>query len=195
MSLIESGLRGFYEETRRSGGGVGGFQLEFRRSVKGDRAQGLRTIPALLNGGRNRLVKGAKRSGRRNLRKKVRSFGGAGSELVQMNLRGVRKIAGGEAVDGFLEIGAGMRRVAAALGIATQPVEGIHSAARDGIFAEEDGHFVVGVRLTLKVSNPSDAPLGVIGVFAAGEILEHALVVVDRSGTVEQDPVIIPTGH
>ena len=59
----------------------------------------------------------------------------------------------------------------------------------------KNGHFVVGVRLTIEISDPGDAPFGVIGVFAAGKIFEDALVIVDGIGAVEQHPIVVAGGH
>ena len=169
MALIEGCLRGFHEETRRGGGGVGGFEFQFGGSIEGDGAKSLRTIPAIENVGGDRFVERTQRRSRRNLREEIRSFFCAGPEFVQMNLRRVGEIAGGETVDSFLEVGAGVSGLPLRSAVAAQPVESVHGAAGHGIFAKENADLVVGVRLAIEVSHPGDTPLGVVRVLVARE--------------------------
>src|SRR5580692_6388119 len=108
-----------------------------------------------------------------------------------MQFSSVGEVGGGKAVDGFFEVAAGVARVAAALGIAAEPVKSVHGAAGIGIFAEESGDFVAGVRLTFEIGDPGNAPFGVVGILAGGIGVEHTLIKGDGLGTIELNPIII----
>jgi len=82
MALIESGLRGFHKEARRSRGSVGGLKFEFGGSIKGNGAKSLCAIPVIQNGDSDRFIKGTQRGGRRNLCQEVGGIFFARAEFI-----------------------------------------------------------------------------------------------------------------
>src|SRR5262249_7947524 len=118
MALIEGGLGGFEQETRRAGGVVGGFQFLFGGRVECDGAQRLCTRPAIFRCGGNGLVEGTQRWRRRNFFEKVGRIRIAGAEFVQPSCSGVSKISLREAVDGLLIKRASVSGISTSLGIA-----------------------------------------------------------------------------
>ena len=131
MALIESGLRGFDQKSRRIGGGEGGLEFEFGGSVEANRAEGLGAIPAISNAGGNRLVEGTQQRRRGNLREDISEIFFTGAKRFEAQGSVLSKIGGGETLRGFAIEGARVGRIAAALGFAAQPVESVVSAARE----------------------------------------------------------------
>ncbi len=78
------------------------------------------------------------------------------------------EIGSGKTLHGFAVVAASVGGIAAAFGVAAQPIESVDGATADGIFAQEDGDFFVGVGLVLQISDPGNAPLGVVGILPAG---------------------------
>jgi len=61
-----------------------------------------------------------------------------------------------------------MRRTPGTLGIAAEPVKRIGSIGRNRIFTQERDEFAVGIRLTIQVRDPRDAPFAVERAVFAG---------------------------
>src|SRR6516165_5923481 len=105
------------------------------------------------------------------------------------------EVGGRIAVERFLIVGARVGGVAAALGVAAEPIEGVHRAARGGIFAQEIRHFLAGVGLALNERDSGDSPFGVVYVSAGGEIIEDTLVIAGSFSAIEFHPVVVAGGH
>src|SRR5215469_11179286 len=112
-----------------------------------------------------------------------------------MRLCHIGKIASWKAVNSFLEVSASVRGIAGALGITAEPVKRVYGTTGNRILTQENGHFVVGVRLVIQISHPSNPPFSVVGILAAGVVLQDAFVVVRRFRAIEEHPIIISGGH
>ena len=195
VALLECCLRGFQQETRRRGREVSVLQLLLRGSIKGNRAQRLRASPAISSGNRNRLVERTERGRRRNFFQKFCGIFLAGTKFREPRGCRIAEIRLGETLNGFFIVGAGMRRVPAALGIAAKPVKRIYRVGGNRILHEKRGQPVVSIGLTIQIGDPGDAPFAVVGVPTVGKGVQYALVSDDSFVALKLHPMIVPRRH
>src|SRR5436309_3425929 len=98
MALVESGLRGFQQESRRGSCEVCVLQFLLGRSIEGNGAERLRARPAVLRGNRYRFIERTKRGRRRNFLKKLRGVLFTGAQLGKARRCRVAEIGFGEAI-------------------------------------------------------------------------------------------------
>src|SRR5260370_36357184 len=176
VALLECCLRGFQQETRRRGREVGVLQLLLRGSIKGNRAQRLRASPAISGGNRNRLIKRTKRGRRRNFFQKFCGIFLAGTKFREPRECRIAEVRLRETLNGFFIVGAGVRGVPPALGIAAKPVKRIYRVGGNRILHEKRGQPVVSIRLTIQICDPGDAPFAVVCRPSTGKGVQYALV-------------------
>ena len=195
VPLIKGCLRGFQKEPWGRAGKVSVLEFLFGRRVKGNRAECLRTLPTLLGGNGNRLIKWTKGGRRWNFFEKFGRIFFARTKFGKTSGSSDGEISFGETLDRFVVEAAGMRDISRTFRAPPQPVKSVDGVRRSGILHQKIGQAVVRIGLMIEVSDPGNAPFAVVSVPAIWKRIQGVLISNHGFLAFQFHPVVIPCRH